>query len=273
MTDDSQSVWVHLWWAALCGFSVLNVVAWANAARSAKLTLRRAQAACCGVLVAGCAFRSLFPRADVQRICLFDSWLSCVAVGRSVATVAEMFLVAQWAIYLYEVGDAAGSRFTVSVAKLLVPVIAVAEVSSWYAVLSTNYLGNVIEQSIWTLTAALCVAGLMAAYPRSGGTLRRVTLVGSLGGAVYVAFMFLVDIPMYLGRLRADTLAGRQYLSLREGLDDAAHRWIVTHRFSEWHEEMAWMFFYFTAVVWFNIALIHAPRRRVVRDGRTPPSP
>src|ERR1700704_1918523 len=34
--------------------------------------------------VFGCAFRSFLPRADVQRICLFDTWLSSVVVGRSV---------------------------------------------------------------------------------------------------------------------------------------------------------------------------------------------
>src|SRR5262245_47074532 len=37
----------------------------------------------CGAYVFGCAFRSFLPRADVQRICLFDTWLSSVVVGRS----------------------------------------------------------------------------------------------------------------------------------------------------------------------------------------------
>jgi len=30
------------------------------------------------VYVFGCAFRSILPRADVQRICLFNTWLSSV---------------------------------------------------------------------------------------------------------------------------------------------------------------------------------------------------
>ena len=47
----------------------------------------------CAAYVFGCAFRSLLPRADVQRICLFDTWLSSVVVGRSVATVAEICFV------------------------------------------------------------------------------------------------------------------------------------------------------------------------------------
>src|SRR5512141_713688 len=55
----------------------------------------------CAGYVFGCAFRSFLPRADVQRICLFDTWLSSVFVGRSVATVAELCFVAQWAIILH----------------------------------------------------------------------------------------------------------------------------------------------------------------------------
>ena len=44
----------------------------------------------CAAYVFGCAFRSFLPRADVQRICLFDTWLSSAFIGRSVATVAEV---------------------------------------------------------------------------------------------------------------------------------------------------------------------------------------
>src|SRR4029450_2038129 len=39
----------------------------------------------CAAYVFGCAFRSFLPRADVQRICLFDTWLSSVLIARSVA--------------------------------------------------------------------------------------------------------------------------------------------------------------------------------------------
>jgi nitrate reductase gamma subunit len=61
----------------------------------------------CAAYVFGCAFRSFLPRADVQRICLFDTWLSSVVVGRSVATVAEICFSAQWAIILYRGSSAA----------------------------------------------------------------------------------------------------------------------------------------------------------------------
>ena len=58
----------------------------------------------CAAYVFGCAFRSILPRADVQRIALFDTWLSSVMVGRTVATIAEVCFVIQWAIVLRQLG-------------------------------------------------------------------------------------------------------------------------------------------------------------------------
>src|ERR1700751_4057957 len=99
--------------------------------------------------VSGCAFRSFLPRADVQRICLFDPWLSSVTVGRSLATVAEICFAAQWALILYQLGTMTGADTTVSAALVIVPLIVVAEGFSWHAVLTRNYVGNAIENSIW----------------------------------------------------------------------------------------------------------------------------
>src|ERR1700744_4455674 len=73
----------------------------------------------CAAYVFGCAFRSFLPRADVQRICLFDTWLSSVVVGRSVATVAEICFAAQWTILLYQLGAMTGATTTVNAAWLL----------------------------------------------------------------------------------------------------------------------------------------------------------
>jgi len=49
------------------------------------LPIRRRQLMLSAPFVFGCAFRSIFPRADVQRICVIDSWMSAVAIGRTVA--------------------------------------------------------------------------------------------------------------------------------------------------------------------------------------------
>src|SRR5262245_58684108 len=68
----------------------------------------------CAAYVFGCAFRSFLPRADVQRICLVDTWLSSVMVGRSVATVAEVAFAAQWAIILHQLGTMTGAGTTLT---------------------------------------------------------------------------------------------------------------------------------------------------------------
>ncbi len=74
--------------------------------------------------VFGCAFRSILPRADVQRICLFDTWLSSVLIGRSVATIAELCFAIQWAIVLARARRRiAHSDTAKNIAKLIVPLI------------------------------------------------------------------------------------------------------------------------------------------------------
>src|ERR1700716_1143901 len=63
----------------------------------------------CAAYVLGCAFRSVLPRADVQRICLFDTWLSSVMIGRTVATIAEVCFAAQVAIIMGQLGRMTGA--------------------------------------------------------------------------------------------------------------------------------------------------------------------
>ena len=82
----------------------------------------------CAAYVFGCAFRSFLPRADVQRICLFDTWWSSVVVGRTVATIAEVAFAAQWAMILHRLGSMTGADTTLIAAWAIVPLIVVAEV-------------------------------------------------------------------------------------------------------------------------------------------------
>ena len=48
---------------------------------------------------------------DVRRIA-FDTWLSSIAVGRLVATVAEICFAVQWAIVLYQLSMMTGANTT-----------------------------------------------------------------------------------------------------------------------------------------------------------------
>jgi hypothetical protein len=247
-----------LWWGFLVVVSAGNVawLAWLHA------RLRKGGAFAVEPLlllgsayVLGCAFRSVLPRADVQRICLFDTWLSSVFVGRSVATVAELCFVIQWAIVLRELGGLAHSPTARTVAKAIVPLIALAEACSWYAVITTNYLGNVLENSLWTLTFALIGIALLQLAGGFRGIVRYALAATAIGMAGYVVFMCSVDVPTYFDRWQADLASGKHLLGLFSGLHDLATRWIVTHDAARWNGEIAWMSLYFSMAVWASLLL------------------
>ena len=167
----------------------------------------------CAAYVFGCAFRSFLPRADVQRICLFDTWLSSVVVGRSVATVAEIAFVAQWAIILHQLGTMTGAETTVNAAWVIVPLILIAECFSWYAVLTTNYLGNAIENSLWAVAFFIIGVGLCRLLPEFDGAVRVVLAIAIVGIAGFLAFLMTIDVPMYLSRWRTEVGDGDKRLS------------------------------------------------------------
>lgn len=207
------------------------------------------------VYVFGCAFRSLLPRADVERLCLFNTWLSSVLIGRSVATMAELCFALQWAIVLRELGRLAHSDTAKNIAKLIVPLIAVAEICSWYAVISTNFLGNVLENSLWTVAFALVAAALIRLATSFHGIARWIIVATAAGAVGYVTFMVTVDVPMYLQRWQAATATGQPVLGLLAGLHDLASRWIVTRDIARWRDEIPWMSLYFSVAVWASLLL------------------
>ena len=260
---------VHAWWVMLWVVAVLNIAAWAGSA--AALARRHNRFSTAGYhrrrlllwlsagYVAGCAFRSFLPRIDLERICLVDSGLSSMVVGRSVATVAELCFMAQCALLLHQAGTATGNRFTVMVSLLLVPLIVVAEGASWYAILSTNYLGHVMENSIWTLCAVLLLVSFVLLWPHSTRRQRHFLAAMMVFASGYIVFMTSVDVPMYWSRWNAQLMAGAGYLSLLQGLADASRQCIVSFDWTIWREEIPWMTLYFTVAVWVSIALPHAP--------------
>src|SRR5688572_24664183 len=176
------------WWAFLTLASSANIALWfllywefhgqavktANSAPGMQLMVFLSAA-----YVFGCAFRAVLPRADVERICLFDTWLSSVILGRSVATVAELCFAVQWAIIMHQLARAAQSGTVRAISNSIVPMILLAEAFSWYAVITTNYLGNTIENSLWTVTFLGVAAGLALLMNRFGGAVQL-----ALGAAV-----------------------------------------------------------------------------------------
>ena len=253
---------VSWWWAMLTLVSGVNIAAWIlmyrelhHAGSSGRIPGMEVMLLLSAAYVFGCAFRSLLPRADVQRICLFDTWLSSVAVGRSVATVAEICFAAQWTMILLQLGTISGATTAINAAWVIVPLILIAECFSWHAVVTTNYLGNAIENSIWAVTFFVIGIGLCRLLPEFHGLVRVFLVVSIACIAFYLAFLMTVDVPMYLNRWRSDLAEGARTLRPLEGLYDASTRWIVTHDLAHWKDEIAWMSLYFSGAVWGSLAI------------------
>jgi hypothetical protein len=252
------------WWVLLSLVSAANIAVWLVLYRHFQQQSPVGFAGASGIqlmfllsaaYVFGCAFRSFLPRADVQRICLFDTWLSCVVVGRSVATVAEVSFAAQWAIVLHKLGTMTGADTALNAAWTILPLIVIAQCLSWYAVLTRNYLANAVENSIWAVGFFIVGAALCRLLPEFDGLVRLVLAFGVAGIAAFLAFLVTVDVPMYLSRWRADVARGRRCMRPLDGLRDVSTRWIVTHDLAAWKEEIPWMSLYFSGAVWASLAL------------------
>jgi hypothetical protein len=256
-------VWV--WWSLLSAISLLNISLWiwtyGRLKTNKNAPIRQIQylLRLSAVYVFVCAFRSVFPRADVQKICLFDTWLSSVFVGRSVATVAELSFVAEWAIVIYLLAKQATSNVAMILAKLIVPMIFVAEIFSWYATVTTNFLGNACEESIWAITFSMIFISLVLLFVKMKGAFRQILGLFIFGTLAYVAFMILRDVPMYLSRWQAQLHDGHTFFGFSAGVHELLTVWVPTDRFDQWKDEIPWMSLYFSFAVWTSIAFCYAP--------------
>jgi hypothetical protein len=271
MTDDpgeTGGVTSHAvaWWhTSLRAIAVLNLALWSLAGvavtREHALIHVETDAACYVQLllsagyVAGCAFRSFLPVIDIRRLVLVHSRLSRVLVGRSVATLAELCFAAQWALILHRAALLAGSPFVQAVSFAVVPLIMLAEGCSWYAVLTTKQLAHAVENSLWGLSAALAVAGMLVIGPHQLAAMYPPMIAG---GAAYVAFIFVYDVPMYWSRWAVDRANRRRYFSIADGMVDVRRRWTVSYRWEDWRNEVPWMSLYFSFGVWSSIWLVYA---------------
>jgi len=246
------------WWSVLCAAAALNVLLWlgslfsfqrANLQDAGQRTTRKALLWLSAIYVSGCAFRSVLPMVDVPRICLHDTWISRIFVGRSIATVAELAFAVQWALLLHEAGLA-------RIARLVVALIALAETFSWSTILTGNNLLHAGENSLWAASAALGLAGFGSLHTRLTLAGRRFLYAAAVFGGAYLAFMIFVDVPMYLERWADSAAAGT---SFSEGVASALERCVVRRDWLAWREDVLWLTLYFTAAVWASIALPHAP--------------
>lgn len=246
------------WWTALCAAALFNAAGWAYSARRLArqhrslpadiARTRRRLLWLSALYVLGCGFRSVLPMIDVPRFCLHETVLSRIFIGRLVATVAELAFVAQWALLMREAG-------AVRAARLVVPLIAGAELLSWIAVLTRDDLFHALENATWTLVAAFAISFLASRWRYEGPTGRKVILAAAGVAGAYIAFMAAYVVPMYLARWHA----GQETLAFAQGLAQILRPCVVQRDWALWWQDAMWLTPYFTLCVWFSLSLAHVP--------------
>src|SRR5262252_6114424 len=117
---------MYRWWQFLCAVSVVNILLWTLAAwglsREADGYQFR-QLLLSGLFVAACAFRSILPRVDLERMCMWDSPFSSVFLGRTVATIAELCFASQCVLLLFKLSQSTGASSIRAIGLSVLPII------------------------------------------------------------------------------------------------------------------------------------------------------
>jgi hypothetical protein len=207
------------------------------------------------IYVLACGIRGMWPRMDELRICFYDNTISIVAIGRSLATVAELSFCAQICLAVLTISE------NYLVANTLLVLNVIAQSCCWYSIITQDQRGHTVEESIWLIsgfvwTVACFRFNVHADHlSKDAQTFRRRILVA---GPLFVLFMGTVDVPMYYSRYQHDLASGREYKSFRTGFAETLTCSSVSHKDSLWLPEIPWMTLYFSFAVWTSIWLAGA---------------
>jgi hypothetical protein len=204
------------------------------------------------IYVIACGVRSIWPRMDGDRVCFHDHWISLVAIGRSLATVAELSYMAQLCLAVRGLTNSS----TIPSVLLLANVIS--QSCCWYSVITQDQRGHVVEESIWMVSIAIVTNLSTKEVPlRKNKTSDASTFVKAIyiSGPLYIIFMCSIDIPMYINRYIADEEKGVTYQSFYNGFIDTLHCKVISRANDYWIHEMPWMTLYFTFAVWSSLWL------------------
>jgi hypothetical protein len=264
------------WWISLSFVSILNILIYIkilfknNDIRISKNYFLKMNIYA-GFYVLVCAFRSIFPRIDVERICFWDSYLSLIVLGRSAATIAELCFIAQICLFFRELSKnmyynhkTYKNNLFLFHSYLILGLISIAEIFSWLGVITKHQIFNSLEEFIWMISFFIFAICFIIIYndtcKLSSGSnnlsLQNFLLLFSFISIIFVIYMFTVDIPMYYRRWTEAIQRGDTFLSISDGFNDIFHCKIISNSFIYWKEDIIWMTPYFTGGVWLSLYLM-----------------
>jgi hypothetical protein len=254
------------WWRTLCLLGITNICLWLAVwyFNDSADPYSAIQIALSGVYVFVCAYRSIFPRVDLERLVLVDSTFSNIFLGRSAATIAEICFGVQLGLLVHQLGGYAGLPWVQHAAWVITICTTVAQAFCWHSILTLNHVTQAVESLLWAAGFSWMAALLAIIAMDTSGAFRFLAITGALGSMAFVTYVVAIDIPLYLRRFRNGRVSGQQYLSITQGARDAWGRREISHSWDRWRDDAMWLTPYFSIGAWFSMALVFLPLARGV---------
>ena len=270
MSSIRHNIWTGLveadarvlsWWRTLRALAVLNICLWLAVLYFGPVSGVHGalQLALSGVYVLVCAYRSMLPRVDLERLVVVDTRLSSIFLGRAAATVAEICFALQLGLLVHQLGGHAGMPWVQSAAWAIPVFMAVAQGFCWHSVLTLNHITQAVESTLWAAGFSWMAALLGVIALDSTGWVRSLAVFGILGSMAFVAYVAGVDVPMYWRRYQHGRARGQAYMRLDQGARDAWHRRVPSGSWAAWKADALWLTPYFSVGVWISIAMVCVP--------------
>lgn len=249
------------WWRALCALAALNVCLWLAVWHFGPVSGVHGglQLALSGVYVLVCAYRSVLPRVDLERLVVVDTRLSSIFLGRAAATVAEICFALQLGLLVHQLGVHAGMPWVQKAAWAVPVFMVVAQGFCWHSVLTLNHITQAVESMLWAAGFSWMAALLAIVALGSSGWVNSLAIFGFLCSLAFVAYVLSVDAPMYWRRYRHGRAHGQAYMRLDQGARDAWHRRVRSGNWAAWKADALWLTPYFSFGVWVSIAMVCVP--------------
>ena len=275
-----------IWWLALSIISILNIIFICTYIASLK-NINKTQIylfTFSFIYTIVCAIRAIWPRKDVEQICLFDFKISSIMIGRSLATIAEIsyilliLLVFNIITKNISIITKKKKRYLLILINIVLLLIIIAQIFCWLGLITKYYIWNALEESLWTVSALILIVVSCILYKslnlrKTKKTKKINSLLAFLKvfiiiSIIYVIFMCVVDIPMYYNRWKKSY---NRNISLNDFVNDFKkynkrltlnnfynlHKCKTINRdIDVWKYEIPWLTGYFTFGVWTTYAII-----------------
>jgi hypothetical protein len=252
---------VRAWWQAMSVLAALNICMWLAVIYFVPVdgVYAGLHVGLSGVYVLVCAYRSVLPRVDLERLVVVDSPFSSIFLGRTAATVAEICFAIQLGLLVHQLGVHTNTPLVQAGAWAIPVFMVVAQGFCWHSVLTLNHITQAVESMLWGAGFTWMAALLAIIAFDSTGWVTSLAVFGVLCSVGFVTYVLGVDVPMYLRRYRRGRQLGHAYMRLDQGALDAWNRRVRSGSWIAWRSDALWLTPYFSLGVWSSIAMALVP--------------